>query len=198
MKREKKSTFSRCTELLQTGPPSLYLTAAAAYKLLEANPVTKLAFPNGKNRRWQTVTYSQAHTPTKHPVSNFFFFFFRKTLSTQAGKIVTLLIRMQTFTLKSNHTNKCQLEMSPALLISTGYFHNSEKQTSKKNKKKPVLGRWWISWMLVKPWLLLKYLARLESLERKRFKDFSVWSRETWMESPPCKTSYCLYEVSQN
>lgn len=70
----KKSTFSKCTEVLRKGPPSLYLTAAAAYKLLEANPVTKLAFPNGKNRRWQTVTYSQAHTPTKHPVSNIYLF----------------------------------------------------------------------------------------------------------------------------
>lgn len=55
--------------------PSLRLAATAAYKLLEANPATKLAFPNGKNRRWQTMTYSQAHTPTKHPVSKRFFFF---------------------------------------------------------------------------------------------------------------------------
>lgn len=58
--------------------------------------------------------------------------------------------------------------------------------------------RWWTNWMLVKPWLLLKYLARHESLERKQFQDFSVWSHETWMESPPYKISYCLYEVSQN
>lgn len=32
--------------------------------------------------------------------------------------------------------------------------------------------RWWINWMLVKPWLLLKYLAGCEFLERRRFKAF--------------------------
>lgn len=57
------------------GAPSLHLTAAAAWKLLEANPVTKLAFSNGKNRRWQTAAYSQAHVPTKYLVRIYIFFF---------------------------------------------------------------------------------------------------------------------------
>lgn len=58
--------------------------------------------------------------------------------------------------------------------------------------------RGWINWMPVKLWLLLKYLARHEFLERRRFKDFSVWSCETWIQSLSCKIPSCLWEVSQN
>lgn len=59
------------------GAPSLPLAAAAAHQWPEAIPETKLAFffPNGKTRRWQTVTYSQAHALTKPPERFFFFFF---------------------------------------------------------------------------------------------------------------------------
>lgn len=53
------------------GAPSLHLAAAAAHQWPEAIPVTKLTFPNGKTSSWQTVTYSQAHTLTKAPVSIF-------------------------------------------------------------------------------------------------------------------------------
>lgn len=58
--------------------------------------------------------------------------------------------------------------------------------------------RCWINWMPVKLWLLLKYLARHEFLERRRFKDFSVWSCETWIQSLSGKIPPCLCEVSQN
>lgn len=54
-------------ETLQKGP-----LRCTSHQWPEAIPETKLAFPNDKTRRWQTVTYSQAHTSTKPPESIFF------------------------------------------------------------------------------------------------------------------------------
>lgn len=66
--RKKKSSLSKAQKRFRGGP----FAAPPAHKWPEAIPVTELAFPNGKTRRWQTVTYSQAHTLTKPHVSIFF------------------------------------------------------------------------------------------------------------------------------
>lgn len=88
------------------GGPSLYLTAAAAYKLLEAKTCNEIRFSKWQKQKVANCDIFPGSSTNKTSCKQYFYFFFRNTSGTQAGKIVIALIRMQTSPLKSHHTDK--------------------------------------------------------------------------------------------
>lgn len=168
------------------GAPSLHLPAAAACKLLEANPVTKLAFSNSKNRRVQTAAYSQAHAPTKYPVRILGVFFKENVKYTGWENGYTLNKEVNFYP-----EVKLHWLITKQMTFPTNNFHWLFLHLWTANQPQGSgLLRLWVAWLLVKPRVPLEIHSGIWTFwqtEHRGFFSLIPWSwngRRTLWEHP--------------